>query len=127
MLDDTPMINVLPAQNEAVRTKGEHIFHRFTKQSYDELLAKEAERKEKEKDRKNEPVEEKLIDGKLAFESVEEDDAVKPRADLAEGCKLPKSLGNFPPELIGVPIEEVDSGVTNKVSLRKTHNCGLII
>jgi hypothetical protein len=68
--------------------------------------------------KKTSPLEEKLVDGKLTFANSEEDDVILPRDDLVEGHKLPKALGRFPKNLAGVPLEEIDPGISDKVKSR---------
>lgn len=90
------------------------VFRRFTKKSYEQLLIKEREKREEEELKKAGPIEEKLVDGRLNFLD-EDNEVILPRDDLVEGHKLPKSLGQFPKELKGAPLEEVDPGITDKV------------
>lgn len=35
-------------------------------------------------------------------------EATKPRADLEAGKQLPRIFGDIPPELVGVPLEDID-------------------
>lgn len=91
-------------------------FKPFTRQSYEAQLTRQAEKDAAEQQRRDAPLEERLVDGRLTFgEGNQEEDVVAPRDDLAEGCKLPLSLGYLPPALVGVPLEEIDPGITSKV------------
>lgn len=46
--------------------------------------------------------------------TVEEDDKPRPNPSLEAGKKLPSRFGDFPPELYGKPIEELDEFYDDK-------------
>lgn len=91
-------------------------FREFTKESYDRLLEKELERKLKVNVQKEGDSEGRLVDGEIVFDDVEEASAKSIKdPKLADGQPLPEKLGRFPKELDGVPIEELDPAIEDKV------------
>lgn len=89
-------------------------FREFNKDSYRRLLEKEHARRIKEE--KNEEEEGRLVDGEIVFEesaSTKQDRDPK----LADGQSLPEKLGRFPKELLGMPLEEIDPYIKEKVRI----------
>ena len=92
-------------------------FKPFTQQSMVRLLEREKELDEKDLQRQKQAQVAHLVDGELKFGVDEEDDRLPPEnPDLREGCVFTKAYGAFPPRLLGVPIEEIDRGIRDKVS-----------
>lgn len=52
--------------------------------------------------------EEQAKNAKDCQESHKSTEAPKPRVDLEAGKQLPRIFGDIPPELIGVPLEDID-------------------
>ncbi|KAM9391754.1 sodium channel protein type 4 subunit alpha B [Pholidichthys leucotaenia] len=75
---------------------GSEVFRRFTPASLEEIQRRyEAEKKQKEK-RKEKNIE------------IAEEDLPKPASDLEAGKPLPFIYGDPPPELLNIPLEELD-------------------
>lgn len=87
-------------------------FRMFNKDSYRRLVEKEKERKLKEENKQEE--EGRLVDGEIVFE---EESSSRPDRDakLADGMTLPEKMGRFPKELVGVPLEDIDPYIKDKV------------
>lgn len=98
------------AAEEAERLKTP--FRIFDKDSYRRLVEKEKERKLKEDDKEEE--EGRLVDGEIVFD---EEPGNKQDRDpkLADGMALPENMGRFPKELVGIPLEEIDPYIKDKV------------
>ena len=47
-------------------------------------------------------------------EEDEEESKPKPNPALMQGAALPQKMSNFPPELFGIPIEDIDEFYENK-------------
>lgn len=45
---------------------------------------------------------------KDGHEAQKSGEPLKPRADLEAGKQLPRIFGDIPPELVGVPLEDID-------------------
>lgn len=52
--------------------------------------------------------EEQAKSSKDCTEAQKNAEAAKPRADLEAGKQLPRIFGDVPPELVGVPLEDID-------------------
>ena len=54
------------------------------------------------------------MDGEIVFD---EDTSAKMDRDpkLADGMSLPEKMGRFPRELLGIPLEEIDPYIKDKV------------
>jgi len=101
----------LRAEEEALRLK--EPFRVFNQDSYRRLVEREAARKLKEENAKEE--EGRLVDGQIVFdEEVEVKQDRDPK--LADGMSLPEKMGRFPKELLGVPLEEIDPYIKEKVT-----------
>lgn len=87
-------------------------FRVFNKDSYKRLVDKEKARKLKEESKEEE--EGRLVDGEIVF-----DEESGPKQDrdpkLADGQALPEKMGRFPKELLGIPLEEIDPYIKDKV------------
>lgn len=105
-------------QEEEEEEEGDSLFHEFTRESYDKLIVAELERKQQEETRQVSKEEAHLVDGEIVFDDVE-DDTPKIARDpkLADGQPLPEKLGRFPRELDGLPLEEIDPHIQEKVKL----------
>uniref|UniRef100_A0A3B4B532 Ion transport domain-containing protein n=1 Tax=Periophthalmus magnuspinnatus TaxID=409849 RepID=A0A3B4B532_9GOBI len=86
------MAILLPTGHDALR--------RFTRES----LAAMEQRISQEQARK----------AKLCVEAQKNTEPPKPRADLEVGKQLPRIYGDIPPELIGVPLEDIDPYYKNQ-------------
>ena len=91
---------------------------RFSKESFrrqNEWMEEEAQ---KARDRENNTQEGRLVDGVLVFGDGEDDDEEKMDFDpfLQEGCNLPEDYPEFPKNLFGVPIQEIDKHIMDTVS-----------
>ncbi|KAG5832071.1 hypothetical protein ANANG_G00287230 [Anguilla anguilla] len=73
---------------------GNDAFHRFTPESLAEIERRMAEEKAEQEEHKH--------------VEVAEEDLPKPRGDLEAGKSLPFIYGDPPPELLNVPLEELD-------------------
>lgn len=94
------------------------VFTKFTKQSYKRLLEKEEEERKKAEEKAANPQEAKLVDGELKFDDEDEKDKLEKDPLLVEGNVLPEDLGaDFPKELYGKPIEEIDPYLKEKVCI----------
>ena len=93
-------------------------FRLFTPESYERLIIKEEEDKQKALEKKNRPAEGRLVDGELKFDDEEEDGPPMERDPLFfEGNSLPDHLAEiFPPEYYTKPIEDIDQYIKAKVS-----------
>lgn len=100
------------------RDEPEEGYRKFTKDSWDRLLIREQEDLKRQAERKDKPSEGKLVDGEIKFDTDENDeDNIERDSELVEGQVLPESrLGEFPDELLGAPIEEIDKYIKDKVS-----------
>ncbi|KAK2154498.1 hypothetical protein LSH36_267g03088 [Paralvinella palmiformis] len=99
----------------------ESLFKAFTTSSYERLLIREKEDRERAEERKNNVNEGRLVDGELKFDDGEEgeDEKAEPDPALKEGGPLPSSLDEeFPKKLLRKPIEEIDPAVRDKVCHR---------
>ena len=93
-------------------------FHLFNESSYQALLVREQEQQAKHEERHNTAQTAHLVGGELIFgNEEEEEDAILPDPNLREGNLLLENYGIFPTSYIGKPIEEIDHGITEKVSL----------
>jgi len=95
-------------------------FRPFTKQSFYRLCQREQQEKLKASNKRD--VEEgRLVDGEIVFDDLDDDaDKITRDPKLAEGQALPEKLGHFPKELEGVPIEEIDPHIKDKVRDQST-------
>ncbi|KAL8586233.1 hypothetical protein ACOMHN_021498 [Nucella lapillus] len=90
-------------------------FTPFTAESYQQLLLWEALEKRKEQERKERSQEAHLKDGELKFGLDDaEDKVIERNPDLEEGKALKREYGEPPAYYMGLPLEEVDKGVTAK-------------
>ena len=95
---------------------GDHpssIFRLFTKESLkriDEAVAAEQEKEAANAEKKDKEDEEK-----------EKEEKHKPNPQLMQGERLPTKMGEFPPELFGKPIEELDQYYYNKYVCSSFH------
>ena len=98
------------AAEEAERLK--EPFRIFDQNSYRRLV--EREKSEKLKKENTEEEEGRLVDGEIVFD---EDTSAKIDRDpkLADGMSLPEKMGRFPRELLGIPLEEIDPYIKDKV------------
>lgn len=98
------------AAAEAERLK--EPFRIFDRASYRRLI--EREKAQKLKEETNEEEEGRLVDGEIVFD---EDTSAQQDRDpkLADGMSLPEKLGRFPRELLGMPLEEIDPFIKDKV------------
>lgn len=106
------------AAEEAERLKVP--FRVFDKDSFRRLVEKDKARKLREENKEEE--EGRLVDGEIVFdEGTENKQERDPK--LADGMSLPESMGRFPRELSGVPLEEIDPYIKDKVSLSAIFSC----
>ena len=49
-----------------------------------------------------------------AAEEKKDEDKLRPNPQLEQGNTLPAKMGEFPPEMFGLPIEDVDEYYFNK-------------
>ena len=101
----------------------EELFRRFDRQSYQKLLLRDEIERQKALDAKNKPREGRLVDGELIFgdEDDKEEDTRDRDSRLVEGNTLPTIIADeFPKELYGKPIEEIDPYLKDKVSFAFT-------
>lgn len=124
-LPEVQIENVEDSTNEKITFEksppsedGDDRYRRFTPESYRFLVERDLEAKRKEDEKRNKLEEGRLVDGKLIFgeeeEQVEEDKKEKDNL-LIEGNNLPESYLPFPRKLYGVPIEEIDPYIKDKV------------
>lgn len=94
----------------------DYSFIPFTSVSYQKLVEKERVLKVLEAKRVKYAQVAHLVDGELRF-GAQEDESLLPdeNPDLKEGNLFTKSYGTFPSHLLGVPIEEIDPGIRDKV------------
>ena len=50
----------------------------------------------------------------VAQEEKKDEDKPQPNPQLEQGATLPSKMGDFPPEMFGLPIEDVDDYYFNK-------------
>ena len=93
-----------------------YIFIPFSRESFLQLQLREEELKRKADEKKNKPREGRLVDGELKFDDDEGDEPVLTRDQLlVEGNVLPATYGEVPSKLRGIPLEEIDPYITEKV------------
>lgn len=95
------------------------IFKPFTYESYLRLLERERALKSHESKRAKHAQEAHLVDGELKFGTRDDDGPTLPpeNPDLRDGAMLSKTFGKLPDHLLGVPIEELDPGIRQKVRI----------
>ena len=110
---DETDVDILSDEEEAKRK-----YIRFTRDTYTRQCKEEIERKREEEERANKLNEGYLVDGELRFgnEGEEEEDVLEFDPFLQEGSNLPEDYPEFPTNLYGVPIEEIDKHIKEQVS-----------
>ena len=108
------------AQAAANAEAAKEMYVRFTKQSYKRQIEWMDEEAQKARDREANSQEGRLVDGVLVFGDGQDDDEEKVEFDafLQEGCNLPEDYPEFPKNLYGVPIQEIDKNIMDSVSDR---------
>ena len=102
------------------------MYKRFSPATYEFLVQREEEEKRKELEKKNNVEEGRLVDGQLKFgDDDEEQQEEKKDKDplLVEGNNLPEDLPPFPKKYYGLPMEEIDPYIKDKVGIEN----GIII
>lgn len=98
------------AAEEAERLK--EPFRLFDQNSYRRLV--EREKAQKLKEQSNEEEEGRLVDGEIVFDE-DTNSKIDKDPKLADGMSLPEKLGRFPREYLGMPLEEIDPYIKEKV------------
>lgn len=102
------------------------LFRQYVKKSWDDQLHREREA-QKKLDKNNGKAVAHLVDGELKFEEDEEESKKTRDPALQEGNILPDELGDeFPNELFGKPLEEIDKYIKDKVNVQLWVNFGFM-
>lgn len=95
------------------------IFRLFTRESITKIAKRIQEEKLLKEQQKNEPKQEAPPSDS---DDEKEDDKPRPNPQLMQGNPLPAKMGDCPPEMCGMPIEEIDEFYQNQyVSTRPTY------
>lgn len=115
----SPALSWRPSSARSSRVGDEEepkdLFRQYVQRSWDEQLHREKEA-QKKLDKNNGKAVAHLVDGELKFEEDEEESKKTRDPALQEGNILPDELGDeFPSELYGKPLEEIDKYIKDKV------------
>lgn len=103
---------------DSCSAKSDYFFIPFTEDSYIRLVEREQHLKELDLKREKHAQDAHLVDGELIFGVQDDEDRLPPEnPELKDGSLFTKVYGTFPPHLLGTPIEELDPGIRDKVSL----------
>ena len=117
-----PLVKLAAEDTEEEDEEPVYNFKIFNKKSYAELLRGEREYKRIEKKRKDFPMEGRLVDGELIFDDDGDENKNDRDPTLVAGNTLPLSMEeDFPPELLGTPLEEIDHYIKDKVCVHISH------
>lgn len=67
--------------------------------------------------------EERAKKAKICHNAHKNTDPLKPRVDLEAGKQLPRIYGDVPPELIGIPLEDMDPFYYKNQRVRSSAPC----
>ncbi|XP_065944600.1 sodium channel protein 1 brain isoform X9 [Magallana gigas] len=114
----SPALSWRPSSARSSRVGDEEepkdLFRQYVQRSWDEQLHREKEA-QKKLDKNNGKAVAHLVDGELKFEEDEEESKKTRDPALQEGNILPDELGDeFPSELYGKPLEEIDKYIKDK-------------
>ncbi|CAH1797368.1 unnamed protein product [Owenia fusiformis] len=90
----------------------EESFVLFTRKSYENLVHRDIERKQREKE-KAKPKEGRLVDGELVYDDDDDDDAKERDPSLVEGNTLPSQY-ECPKKYYGKALEDLDKAIKDK-------------
>jgi len=105
------------------------VFQTYTEASWDEQIANEHRIKVKDEENKRNQGEAHLVDGELHFDSEEHHGPQQTRnPNLVEGNTLKEDTEpEFPKELYGKPIEEIDKLIKDRDKVSRFHTVLLLL